>query len=187
MIAEQAADRPVDAPGTSGKPGARRRWRWDASVLVAIVSVAVALVYNSLQTRDSARQLSQGQQSLQLSARASEFDSLIAVHERIVRADARVRAAVIDFRNTNAPFVDRASRVLQEITPLEGIAYLLNHRVVALNGARGLWGPYLACNYFVVRGILGERLKPYTTELAAFHSDYVKTELKGRDERLRCP
>ena len=96
----------------------------DAPVVIALLSVAVALVYNAIQARDSARQLEINQRSLALTARTSELSSLLDLHAKIVRADKDTTAALEQVRATKIPQPSAVAKLIGAVTPLEGIAYL---------------------------------------------------------------
>jgi len=144
-------------------------WRsagWNASALIALTSVLLALVYNTVQVRNSSRQLNQAQRSLELSSRANTFSTLMQMHDRIVRADAATSKAVLSYRAHASPAA--ATALINAITPLEGVVYALDHQIVPLPGANDLWTNYLVCDYRSAEQQLGPTLAGYVPELARF-------------------
>jgi hypothetical protein len=191
-------DRDSDEPG-----GSRRRFRsLDATVLIALASVLVALVYNGLQVRNSAEQLDQGQRNLERSTRADEFATLTEMHDRVVRTNDQSlkssyafvkecaddpRVAGVECEGDADRFVPASLEVALAITPYEGVVYALEREVVPAEAAK-VWTVYLVCDYRaaaeVVRiaadaiGSGGPGLAGYTPRLAGFvEKHHVDQEL----------
>ena len=161
--------------------GARRRgWRLDASVLVALFSVAVALIYSAVQAKDSARQLQLSQRSLELTTRNSELSGLLDLHAKIVDTD---KATTTALQRVRALKYDPAaiSRLVQAVTPLEGIAYLMRHDRTGISGATDIWKRYLVCAFYTARAGVGGTLDGYVPELTRFATTQQRT--LGPDRR----
>ena len=121
--------------------GSRRRSRSvDATVLIALASVLVAVIYNGIQ-------VNQSQQSLALSARANRTSTFMEMHDRIVRAHVEMNKSLLAYKEDSSS--DNTIRVIDAITPLEGIVYAIDHHYVP-RGAAGLWMNYLTCDYNTV-------------------------------------
>jgi hypothetical protein len=135
-------------------------------VLIALASVLIALVYNGLQVRNGARQLEQSQRSLALSSRANTFATLMQMHDRIVRADAATTKAILSYRAHGS--TANAAAMINAITPLEGVVYALQHRIIPLAGANRLWTTYLVCDFRSAEKELGPTLAAYVPALAHF-------------------
>jgi hypothetical protein len=146
---------------------ARRGRRWDASVLVALASVAVALVYNAVQAHDSAQQVEVSQRALQLSTKTSQLTNLLELHRQIVDADRKTTDAYLATLEPGGAR-RKTTRLVQAITPLEGIAYALRHDLIGMRGATGLWRRYLICAFYTARAGVGHGLDDYVPELDRF-------------------
>jgi hypothetical protein len=146
----------------------------DASVLVALLSVAVALVYSAVQAKDSARQLQLSQRSLELTATSSELSGVLDLHAKIVDADKATTAALQRVRATKSDPA-AVSRLVQAVTPLEGIAYLVRHDRTGISGATEIWKRYLVCAFYTARAGVGTTLDGYVPELARFAKAQQRT------------
>jgi hypothetical protein len=120
----------------------------DATVVIALASVLVAVIYNGIQVSNTATQLDQSQQNLELSARANRTSTFMEMHDRIVRAHVEMNKSLLAYVADQSP--DNTIRVIDAITPLEGIVYAIDHHYVP-HGAAGLWMNYLTCDYNSVR------------------------------------
>ena len=169
-----------------------RSRRLDASVLLALASVLVALVFNAVQVRATARQLNQGQQSL-------AFTTLTNMSDRVTQADVATTKAVLEAEftidkktldearkadkagTTNSPALKKVvtaqAALLAAITPLDGVVTALDSGTVPVEGARGLWTTFLVCDYREVRDEFKRQQEPfnlktfdaYVPHLAAFN------------------
>lgn len=159
----------------------RRRSRVDWSVLVALVSVAVALVYNAVQARDTARQIDTSRRALALSAENARLANLLDLHRTITDRDLKTTRAFEVFRaHPRSPLV--AINLVEAVTPLEGIAYALNHQLTGIPQANGLWKRYLLCAFYTARAGVGTVLDGYVPELAR----YAHTQLRTVGTDRRC-
>jgi hypothetical protein len=166
-------DRPVDSNPDPAAGGSRRRARsWDAPVLVALASVLVALVYNGVQASNSAQQLDQGQRTLRqgqntlkLSSAAQTFTTFMEMHDHIVRSGAEIHKAALAFVEDSSD--DNKLRLLNAITPLEGIVFALEGGVLPADAGE-VWANYLACDYRLAKEAFGEPLSKWVPTLAAF-------------------
>lgn len=150
-------------------------------MLVALASVAVALVYSTIQARDSARQVVISQRSLQLTAQANQLANLLDLHAKIVDADRRTTDAFLAVLEPGRQRI-KTTRLVQAITPLEGIAYALKHDMIAIPGATALWKRYLLCSFYTARRGIGPTIDSYVPELAR----YAKTERLTLGPNRRC-
>jgi hypothetical protein len=138
-----------------------RSRRWDASILIALASVLVALIFNALQVRNTARQFSQGQQSL-------AFTTLTNMSDRVTKADVATTKAVLDAgltideetireaaQNTESTafrkLATTQAALIAAITPLDGVVTALDSETVPVTGATELWTNFLVCDYREVR------------------------------------
>jgi hypothetical protein len=173
--------------------------RLNASILVALASVLVALVFNALQVHDTARQLNQGQQSL-------AFTTLTNMSDRVTKADVATTKAVLDAlltiddetlqkakkdeqaQTTNSPALKKVATaqaaLLAAITPLDGVVTALDSGTVPVAGATGLWTNFLVCDYREVRDEFkreqggdfdAEAFDAYVPHLARFNSRHPGT------------
>ena len=184
----------MDSEADEAAGESRRRARsLDATVLVALASVVVALVFNGLQIRNSAEQLDQGQRNLDRSVRADEFTTFIEMHDRVVRAHDETLTSSVAFlklcrgddtgrcRGRPDMFVPAALEVLQDITPFEGVVYALERGVLPAEAAK-VWTLYLVCDYRTAARELisanlagsggGPGLAGYTPRLARFAREH---------------
>lgn len=182
----------VDSEADEAAGGPRRRSRsLDATVLVALASVIVALVFNGLQIRNSAEQLDQGQRNLERSIRADEFTTFIEMHDRVVRTHDETLTSILAFlkvcqgdaagecQGDRNEFIPAALEVLQDITPFEGVVYALERGVLPAEAAE-VWTVYLVCDYrTAAREIIsadlagsGPGLAGYTPRLARFAREH---------------
>lgn len=150
-----------------GSRGGRRGWRWDASVLVALASVAVALGYNAIQARDNARQVQISQRALKLSVAGTQLANVLDLHAKIADADRRTNDAFAALSEPE-PRPEQVARLVQAVTPLEGIAYAIGHGLVAIPRATALWRRYLVCAFYTARAGAGPAMDSYVPELARF-------------------
>jgi hypothetical protein len=145
---------------TTGTPRSRR---WDASLLVALASVLVALVFKALQVHGTARQLNQSQQNL-------AFTTLMNMSDRIAKADLdTTNAALLRASNQEKKTATRQTASLAAIIPLEGVVAALERHVVSVAGARELWTTFLVCDYREVRDQLKEEQRD-KFDLKAFNA-----------------
>ena len=151
----------MDSNRDAAAAGSSRRVRsWDAPVLVALASVLVALVYNVVQIGNSANQLDQGQttlkqgqQTLELSNTAQTLATFLQMHDRIVRAGAETFTAADTLDKKG--FTDANQiRLLNAITPLEGVVFALENGVLP-DETGELWARYLACDYQLANEAIG--------------------------------
>jgi hypothetical protein len=171
--------RPREANEARGAPQPRRR-ALDASVLVGLLSVAVALVFSAIQSRDSARQLRLNQQSSALTATNARLSALFDLHAKIVDADKKTSDALQLVRAThNDP--KSVAKLIEAVTPLEGIAYLLRHHQTGIPGASEIWKRYLVCSFYTARAGVSLVLDDYVPELARFATAQQRT--LGPDRR----
>ena len=157
-------DNNPDAPAD----GSSRRVRsWNAPLLVALASVLVALIYNGVQASNTAKQLDQGQETLELSRQAETFATLMEIHDRIVRAGAETNNAAAALGDS--PSYPELIRLLNAITPLEGVVFTLEEGVLPA-GTERLWARYLACDYQLASAekALGSGLARWVPKLSGF-------------------
>jgi hypothetical protein len=139
----------MDRERDDTRGGSRTRSRsLDATVVIALASVLVAVIYNGLQVRNTARQLDQSQSNLELSTRANTVSTFMEMHDRIVHAHIEMNKSILAYAADSSEA--NTVRVIDAITPLEGIVYALDHHYVP-RGAAGLWRSYLVCDYETVR------------------------------------
>ena len=153
-------------------------------MLVALASVLVALVFNALQVRDTARQANESQRSV-------AFTTLMNMYDRIVSADhatttavsnavTRVSKEMIVKADEGDPSAGKRllkaqQELLDAIAALDGVVSALDNDVVPLAGARELWTNYLVCDYREVRreferqGVSVRGLEGYFPHLASFN------------------
>jgi hypothetical protein len=149
-----------DAPGRFGR-------RWDIRVVLAMAAVAAALVYSGLQARDSARDAQASRRALAATQRSSEFAAVLSLHREIFDASQRTSFAYRAMRG-RARSADGESRLIEAVMPLEGIAYLLSHRMTPIPRAADVWKRYLICAFYTARAGVGPTIDLYVPELASF-------------------
>ncbi len=161
-------DRQVDNNPDAPADGSSRRVRsWNAPLLVALASVLVALIYNGVQASNTAKQLDQGQETLELSRQADTFATLMEIHDRIVRAGAQTNSAAAALGED--PSDPELIRLLNAVTPLEGVVFTLEDGVLPA-GTERLWAKYLACDYQLASAekALGGGLAQWVPRLSDF-------------------
>lgn len=134
-------------------------------MFIALASVLVALVYNGVQARNTARQLDQNQRTFQLSSEAEGFARFMEMNDRILDAgDEMNRIALLYDRH---PSDSNQLKLLNAITPLEGVVFAPKGGVLP-SGTYRLWTKYLACYYRLAEGALGAGLADWVPTLASF-------------------
>jgi hypothetical protein len=97
----------------------------------------------------------------------NEFSNVLDLHDKIVEADRRTAHAllVVRERRSNQRSV---LGLIEAVTPLEGIAYLLNNNMTSIPKATEIWKRYLMCAFYTARSGVGPTLASYVPELARF-------------------
>jgi hypothetical protein len=129
--------------------------------------VAIALVYNAVQARDSARQVEIGQQSVRQTAEATQLANLLDLHAKITGAERRTTAAYLAVLEPGGQR-RKTTALVEAITPLEGIAYALRRDLIRIPAATALWRRYLVCAFYTARQGIGPTLDSFVPELARF-------------------
>jgi hypothetical protein len=160
----------VDNNRDAAGSGRTSRFR-DVTVLIALASLLVAVIYNGIQVSNTADQLEQGQRSLELSSRANQLATFMNMHDRIVRANAETDKSSVAVcravRCSGELEADNAKlRVLDAITPLEGVVFALEHEALPA-GTEEVWTNYAVCDYQTAKEVLGD-LADWVPNLADF-------------------
>lgn len=125
------------------KPGANRWAAWSA--IVAVLSLAAALVFNGIQARDSAIAQRQAKLATELGLLTQLQDAMSeSVYSRVpyhrqfrqLRAGRRGRLTSSAYRVT-----------VIEAANMDYFAWLFNSGHLTAEGADELWGPRMVCEY----------------------------------------
>ncbi|MCW2986533.1 MAG: hypothetical protein JWR63_4103 [Conexibacter sp.] len=128
----------------SAREGARPREPWrrvDWQLLVAVAALVVTLVFNTLASRDAARQAKR-------SANATELALLESINEPVVSAIARAQARP-ELLSPKDRHLSRASRtvLVETLNRFDHLAWLYNHQHLTLTDAREYWYQPMRCTF----------------------------------------
>lgn len=160
-----------DDPGQAGgsnvdtRSRTRRRHLVDVSALTAIASLVVALIFNGLAVRDSAKQESETRLATQLQL-LTQLNGLVAQSESTVQPldaeflRAEARDAQLSYQ-TNSEFSDALKN-------MDYLAWLFNNGYVGIRSSRELWGQRMECMYVSAVLVYGPTVEQRLQNLARF-------------------
>lgn len=170
---------PDPSHGDSSAPPRRRPRLIDISTLTAVAGLAVALVFNALQVRDSAKQERETRQATQLEL-LTELNGLVTPFQtKVVPLSPEFRRAEDGngslSNSTNANFA-------ATLTNLNYLAWLFDNGYVAIPAARQLWSPEMECADATALLVYGPRARARLSALDRFvHPGSHKALLRLRD------